>query len=158
MKTDSSQADEPVLDAELLAQISAAIEPEPLDEVTQARIKRNLLRRIAQSSTPQHLTARPGPADWQPFGSGVSIKVLHESQGIMSYLLRLAPGAALPAHRHPVDEECVVLEGEVQIGELRVGAGGFHLGRRDVLHDRLCSTAGAVIYLRGAVPEAALAF
>lgn len=158
MKTDSSQADEPVLDAELLAQISAAIEPEPLDDVTQARIKRNLLRRIAQASISQHLTAKPGPADWQPFGAGVSIKVLHESQGIMSYLLRLAPGAALPAHRHPVDEECVVLEGEVQIGELRVGAGGFHLGRKDVLHDRLCSAEGAMIYLRGAVPEAALAF
>ena len=75
----------------------------------------------------------------------------------MSYLLRLAPGAALPAHRHPVDEECVVLEGEVQIGTLRVGAGGFHLGRKDVLHDRLCSAGGALIFLRGAIPEADLA-
>jgi hypothetical protein len=39
-----------------------------------------------------------------------------------------------------------------------VAAGGFHLGRQGVLHDRLCSQDGALIYLRGAVPEAALAF
>jgi len=87
----------------------------------------------------------------------VRIKVLHEAAGVMSYLLRLAPGASLPAHRHPVDEECVVLEGEVQIGSLRVAAGGFHLGRRDVLHERLESAGGALNFLRGAVPEANLA-
>lgn len=160
MKSNSlyADADDSVLDPDLLAQILAAIEPEPLDEHSAARIKRKLLRRIAAASTPQHLTAAPGPADWQPFGEGLSIKVLHESEGIMSYLLRLAPGAGLPAHRHPVDEECVVLEGEVQIGELRVGTGGFHLGRKDILHDSLCSAEGAVIYLRGAIPEAALTF
>jgi anti-sigma factor ChrR (cupin superfamily) len=149
-----------VLDPDLVAQISDALQPETLDATTQSRIKRRLLRRMAADSTARHLTeppSAPGGAGWQPFGDGVQIKVLHESEGIMSYLLRLAPGAFMPAHRHPVDEECVVLEGEVQIGTLRVGAGGFHLGRKDILHDRLASADGALIFLRGAVPEAALA-
>ena len=149
-----------VLDPDLAAQIAQALEPEPPDAQTQSRIKRRLLHRIAADSTGRHLTelpSTPGGAGWQPFGDGIQIKVLHESEGIMSYLLRLAPGAFMPAHRHPVDEECVVLEGEVQIGDLRVGAGGFHLGRKDILHDRLESADGAVIFLRGALPEAALA-
>jgi ChrR Cupin-like domain len=151
-----STADDP-LDPELLAQLSEAIEPEPVDRITQDRIKKKLLRRISADTTERHLTAQPEAAGWQPFGEGITIKVLHEAAGVMSYLLRLAPGAFLPAHRHPVDEECLVLEGEVQIGALRVGAGGFHLGRKDILHDRLCSAEGALIFLRGAVPEAVLA-
>ena len=142
---------------ELVALISAAIEPEPPEPGAHDRVKTRLLRRIAADTTGRHLTEPPRDAGWQPFGAGVSIKVLHEDGGVMSYLLRLAPGAALPAHRHPVDEECVVLEGEVQIGALRVGAGGFHLGRRDVLHDSLRSDGGALVFLRGAVPEADLA-
>lgn len=160
MSSHEPPPDEPVLDADLLARIGGALEPAPedaLDAATQERIKRKLLRRIAAASTDRHLTLADVAAGWQPFGTGVSLKVLHESGGVMSYLLRLAPGAALPAHRHPVDEECVVLEGEIRIGELRVRAGGFHLGRQGVLHDRLESEDGALIYLRGAVPEPSLA-
>lgn len=149
---------EPVLDDALVEQLNEALaeDTEPLDAATQARIKQRVLRRIAADNTPRHATQQPEDG-WQPFGEGVRIKVLHEADGVMSYLLRLAPGAGLPAHRHPVDEECVVLEGEVQIGSLRVAAGGFHLGRRGVLHDRLQSEGGALIYLRGAIPEPMLA-
>ncbi len=147
----------PVLDADLVASLDAGLEPDPVPVPARERIRRRLLRRIAEDSTERHLTLPAGGAGWQPFGAGLTIKVLHESGGVMSYLLRLAPGAALPPHRHPIDEECVVLEGEVCIGELRIASGGFHLGRKDVLHGRLHSPHGALIFLRGAVPEAALA-
>jgi anti-sigma factor ChrR (cupin superfamily) len=149
-------ADACTIDAELLAQMDAALLPEPLDPVTQARIKQKLMRRIAQTTTARHLTVALSEDHWQPYGDGVRLKVLHHSHGVMSYLLRLAPGAAVPAHRHPIDEECVVLEGEVQIGDLRIGAGGFHLGRKDVPHDTLHSANGALIFLRGAAPDLAL--
>jgi hypothetical protein len=145
------------LDDELAALVSGALEPDPSERGAHDRVKTRLLRRIAADTTARHLTEPPREAGWQAFGAGISIKVLHEDAGVMSYLLRLAPGAALPAHRHPVDEECVVLEGEVQIGALRLGAGGFHLGRRNVLHDCLRSEGGALVFLRGAVPEADLA-
>jgi quercetin dioxygenase-like cupin family protein len=145
------------LSADLLAQMDAAAHAEPLDAATQARIKQKLMRRIAQTSTAQHLTVPAGEEGWQPFGDGIHIKVLHEAGGVMSYLLRLAPGAVLPAHRHPVDEECVVVEGFMQIGALLVGAGGFHLGRKDLAHDDLRSPTGALLFLRGAVPDLALA-
>ena len=118
-----------------------------------ARIKHRLLQRIAQAES-RHLTVPAAADTWQPFQPGVQIKVLHEDGGIMSYLLRLAPGAVLSPHRHPVDEECVVLEGSVCIGDtLEVTAGGFHLALRDTLHAPISTLAGATILLRGASPQ-----
>jgi anti-sigma factor ChrR (cupin superfamily) len=143
------------LDADLVAALDALQEPDPDAAPGRERVRHRLLQRLAADSTMRHLTVPAAGADWQPFGQGITIKVLHEAGGLMSYLLRLAPGAALPVHRHPVDEECVVLEGEVRIGTLRIGPGGYHRGRQDVLHDRLHSPAGALIFLRGAVPEPA---
>jgi anti-sigma factor ChrR (cupin superfamily) len=156
----AATADTPVLDADTLALLTGAIAEaagaEPGDEVGRQRVKRRLLARIAEDQRPRHLTVQRDDGGWQPFGEGLTIKVLHESGGIMSYLVRLVPGAALPAHRHPVDEECVVLEGALTIGSLELGAGGFHLGRQGALHDRIVSRDGALIYLRGAIPDAVL--
>ena len=155
MDTDSTPDE--ALEADLVGLLGAALDPEPPDARTGQRIKRRLLRRIADDQMARHLTVGADAGEWQPFGAGLHLKVLHEAAGIMSYLVRLEPGAELPAHRHPVDEECVVLAGALRIGELRVGAGGFHLGRKDVLHASIRSDEGALIFLRGAVPEPSLA-
>jgi hypothetical protein len=147
--------DEPLtLDADLRAALDAAQASEPLPRETAERIKHRVFERIAAAER-GHLTVHAEEASWRPFLPGVRIKVLHESGGIMSYLLLLAPGAVIPAHRHPHDEECVVLEGTLQIGdELVVRAGGFHLARQDALHAPLTTVDGATIFLRGASPRA----
>ncbi len=158
--------DEAAIDDDILAVLNAdpsALVPDPK---LAGRVKRQLLNRIAAAET-RHLTVQgdalapePGrpfdagdPPAWQAFLPGIAIKVLNESEGVMSYLLRFAPGAVLPAHRHPRDEECVVLEGALRIGELTVPAGGFHLAHEGALHSPITSVDGALIYLRGAVPE-----
>ena len=116
-----------------------------------------VLERIAQAQA-GHVTVHADAAGWKPFDARAQIKVLHRAGDVMSYLLRLAPGATLAPHRHPIDEECVVLEGRLRIGdELLVDAGGFHLAHRDALHATITSDEGATIYLRGAIPHAALA-
>jgi len=121
----------------------------------QARaIRRRLLERVADTAD-SHLTVPAGAAGWQAFGDGVQIKVLHENRGILSYLLKLAPGARLDAHRHPADEECVVLEGRLKVGSrLEVGPGGYHLARAGSLHAGISTDTGAIIFLRGAEPHA----
>jgi anti-sigma factor ChrR (cupin superfamily) len=120
---------------------------------TLERIKNDVMQRIAALAD-RHLTVPAADDRWQPFMPAVEIKVLHEQDGVMSYLLRLAPGAVLPPHRHPIDEECVVLEGAVSIGTLALSAGGFHLARSGTLHEPITSAGGALLYLRGAVPQA----
>ncbi len=154
---ESPAALEGALDADVQAWLDQAVTPEPTDAAAQARVKQRLLRRIAAESTPRHVTLPAAAGAWQAFGPGVTMKILHQDGDTLSYLLRLQPGASLPAHRHPQDEECLVLEGEMHIGEVVLGPGGYHLGRCGVLHDRLSSPGGALIFLRGATPEAELA-
>lgn len=118
-----------------------------------ARMRQHLLERVADADD-SHLTLAAEDGTWQPWLPGVDLKVLHEQDGVMSYLLRLAPGARLPAHRHPLDEECVVLQGRLQVGShTEVGPGGYHRAARGALHATIASRDGATIFLRGAVPE-----
>lgn len=131
----------------------------PTDDVpprpAQARgMRQRLLERVADADT-SHLSIAAGDGAWQPWLDGVQIKVLREQAGVLSYLLRLAPGAALPPHRHPQDEECLVLEGRLQIGStLELGPGSYHLAHAGALHASVRSDTGATIFLRGAVPQA----
>lgn len=145
---------------ELISQrLLEAVEPS-MPQAVSARLKRRVLHAVA-ALPPQETgaTHRTMPADgqgWQPFAPGIAIKVLHEGVDSLSYLLRLQPGAELPPHRHPQDEECVVLDGVLRIGEhLEIRAGGFHLARGGSLHGRITSDTGATVYLRGAPPQRA---
>lgn len=143
------------LAADTLQRLLSAPAADPADAAALARSRRRLLQGIAAGET-RLLTVPPADDGFQPFVDGVRIKVLHEAGGMMSYLLRFAAGAALPAHRHPADEACLVLEGELQIGaHLAVPAGGFHLAPAGSLHAPVASRGGALIFLHGAVPEVA---
>jgi len=132
---------------------SPAPSREPAPGLARA-IKRRLLERVADADD-THLTIESDQGDWQPFGCGIRIKALHEREGVLSYLLRLEPGASLPPHRHPMDEECIVLEGRLRVGtRTEIGPGAYHLARRGALHATISTRTGATIFLRGAVPEA----
>ena len=130
------------------------VEP-PCDTPSPARsIRQRLLERVADADL-SHLTIAAEAGEWQPFLDGVAIKVLREDAGVLSYLLRLEPGAALPPHRHPLDEECVVLDGCLQVGTtVEIGPGGYHLAHAGALHPTIRTATGATLFLRGAEPHA----
>ncbi|MFM2397912.1 MAG: hypothetical protein RL341_69 [Pseudomonadota bacterium] len=140
------------LDADVIAALTAAQSPQPPHAALAERVKARVLAGITLDHA--HLTVQKSEEAWHNFLAGIQIKVLNETGGIMSYLLRLAPGAVIPPHHHPVDEECIVLEGDLLIGDLLVPAGGFHMARKGVPHARITTTTGATIYLRGARPTA----
>lgn len=117
-------------------------------------IKRRLLERVADADE-SHLTVAADQGDWLPFAPGVRLKLLRQRGGVQSYLLRLDPGASLPPHRHPIDEECMVLEGTLRVGtRIEIGPGGYHLAHQGALHASASAPGGATIFLRGAIPGA----
>lgn len=143
----------PLLDDDIAQALSAAHAPTD-DAAALERVRARLMKRIAADSVPHHLALHADDGQWHRLLPGIERKVLFEQGGVMSYLLRFAPGAVLPAHRHPVDEECVVLQGTLRIGPLVLPAGSYHRVPRDVLDADSTSDEGAIIFLRGAAPHA----
>ena len=144
------------LDPDTAAALVAAQRATPAtgDDAAVERVRSKLMQRIAADSLAHHTFVPAGEGRWHSFGAGIQRKVLQESDGVMSYLLKFAPGAVLPAHRHPMDEECVVLEGTLRVGDRLLPPGSFHAVRKEVLDCDSTSDEGCVIYLRGASPKA----
>ena len=141
------------LDADILSALAEGVAPADDDGGAIDRVRARLMKRIARDSVQHHLTIPADEGRWHTLLPGIRRKVLHESGGVMSYLLRFEPGAVLPAHRHPVDEECIVLEGTLCIGDMRLPAGSFHMVRANVLDADSTTDEGTLIYLRGASPR-----
>lgn len=66
--------------------------------------------------------------DWEPTSfEGVETKTLifEKSSGLVTVLMRMAPGAGLPDHTHMLIEQTFVLEGRLVCGEGECKAGDF---------------------------------
>ena len=103
------------------------------------------------------ITVRRDEGQWQEIFEGVHKKRLFKDsdEGYEAFLLKLEPGAVVPSHPHSRTEECVMLEGDVTIGDLRLSAGDYHVVSAGTDHPDIWSEAGGVLYVRAALPEAA---
>jgi quercetin dioxygenase-like cupin family protein len=125
--------------------------PRPGDLELLQRVRGRLVDAVTHRTSVLHQTVRADEGCWQSIGPGVERKVLWETTDTLSCLMRLAPGALVAGHAHPLDEECVVLEGSLRIGDdLVLHAGDFHVGVRGVRHEAAHTDTGAVVYLRSA--------
>lgn len=160
--------DDPVLDVDLLPRLAeelTAVLPEPQ---AAARLKARILARVAvearvperprystSSATALGLqTLRAAEANWVSLAPKVELRLLRQDRESRTFLLRLGPGAVLPPHDHPQEEEeCYVLEGEVRFGDVQVLAGDYHLAPQGVPHGLVRSRHGALLLLRAANPH-----
>ena len=115
-----------------------------------SRVKRALDQEA--SASPFH-TIRLDDGEWMLIRPGLERKVLYRDPetGAESYLFRMEPGASIEGHHHASAEECLVLEGDLTIGDLRLNAGDYHVAPRGSIHPVLRSQGGAVMFVRGAV-------
>ncbi len=104
---------------------------------------------------PGTTTVHAGEGKWKPLAEGVDIKLLwvDEVRNSESLLLRLAPGAALPGHAHAQYEECLVIEGGIEIGPLQLRAGDYHLAHPGVPHPAITSVEGGLLFVRAELGE-----
>ncbi len=103
---------------------------------------------MAFEPTPNASTyVKPSEMEWKPTQfDGISIKVLYQDnvKGEMTCLLRWAPGARLPMHRHPEIEQSWVLEGSFSDHDGIARAGEFVWRTQGSVHETY-SAEGAVI-------------
>lgn len=125
-------------------------------EVPSARVWAAIAAGIDETPLPNTTTIRAAEGSWQTVSAGAAIKVLFENpdDGYRSFLLRMEPGGRLPGHVHAYTEECLVLEGELIIGETRYVAGDFHVAHPGSRHQDLTSESGGLVYVRTSMNEA----
>ncbi len=109
-----------------------------------------ILQRIQAPAPAGTLTVRAAEGDWIRCLPGVDVKILYvdEKQNTQTALWRMQPGAVLPAHAHGIDEECLVLEGEIRSADYVVRQGDFHLAFAGQPHGDIHADGGALLLIR----------
>jgi quercetin dioxygenase-like cupin family protein len=121
------------------------------EAVQAANLRTSIMQRVSQSIA-EHaglLTVRSKHGVWKTLKSGIRYKSLCSGSAGSSVLIEFAPGASLPAHRHNWMEEGIVLQGDLCVGELRLGPLDYHMSPKGSRHSSIRSRQGALAFLCG---------
>ena len=142
-------------DSELTESLLLTLKPVAPDEARAPILRRAVMEKIQSGSPPSFLTIRAEQGEWLKIAPLVEMKLLYKDsiQQCRTFLLRMHPGAILPAHDHPANEECLVLEGEVMLGDIVARAGDYHLAPKGLRHGAITSKTGALLFLRAGIAE-----
>lgn len=130
--------------------LGEAVRPVSLSPERREALFQRVLERIHAPAPPGTVTIRADEGEWTEFAPGLHRKVLRLDRKArnVTFLLRMAPGAMAPSHAHSEDEECMVLEGEVVIGDHTARAGDFHLARVGAVHRGFGTRTGCLLLIR----------
>lgn len=145
------------LDHDILQLLLENQEPAELPNNLKSRMRADILHRVAQeeaATLPGFKTIRANEGEWVQPLPGASIKILHQDidSNLLTYLAKLEPGFEMHGHPHPYDEECIMLEGDLWLGDLHLYAGDYHFAPKGLHHGRLRTENGALVLLKGALP------
>ncbi len=90
---------------------------------------------------------------WWPLAPGVDVKNLRGRGSILSMLVRMVPGALLGDHGHPQEEDCLVLDGELFLGDILLRADDYHMAPVETQHVEGYSDVGTLLFVHGAMPS-----
>jgi quercetin dioxygenase-like cupin family protein len=106
-----------------------------------------------ETLSPGVMLVRPKSMDWRPFPliEGITVKVLHrELAGVVLHaLVRMAPGSELPKHKHASEEEILMLDGALTIGDTTMRAGEYCHAEAGSIHARGLAKSGCTFLLIG---------
>jgi quercetin dioxygenase-like cupin family protein len=64
----------------------------------------------------------------------------------------MEPGSRVPVHSHTQEEQCLVVEGEVTIGEHIFRAGDWHVAMPGTTHSDFSTRTGCLVFIRAEIP------
>ncbi len=111
-----------------------------------------LTRRIAGETGQAPVVPVPQRAaevEWEAMAAGVWVKLLatDTTTDRVSMLVRLAPGAAYPPHRHAGVEELYLIDGELIIDARKLSPGDYNRGEPGEYDRRVWSETGCTCVL-----------
>ena len=114
---------------------------------------RHMLRDVLSATLPGNgpglSTIVASDDGWREVADGAFVKPLWVQGASAAMLLRLAAGARAPSYPHAVDEECLMLSGEVFFGDILLRDGEYQLAPRGMQQGEAYSDVGALLYLHG---------
>jgi anti-sigma factor ChrR (cupin superfamily) len=92
---------------------------------------------------------RGDESSWSTISEGIEVKQLFADPvaSNVTMLVRMAPGSEYPAHRHGGHEQCFVIEGDVQVGDIELVAGDYQCATADSVHDVTRTRGGCVLMI-----------
>lgn len=116
-----------------------------------ASLRARLLERVANFEAMKPAAeVRAYDEAWRPSGvEGVDLKLLFrdEAANRTTVLVRMAPGARYPVHRHHDDEQCLVLKGDIGWRDQIYREGDFVVTSRDSTHPEIWSEGGNLLLI-----------
>jgi quercetin dioxygenase-like cupin family protein len=88
---------------------------------------------------------------WRQTFDGVEVLPMWGSPDITSMLVRFAPGASVPDHPHAAHEDCLMLEGEMFLGDILLRPGDYQLAPAGGGHFGETSDVGCTFFFHGAI-------
>lgn len=148
-----------LLDDELISAISAGVHTAETDELDRDALRTRIFMRITDSPPPGTQTVRANEGSWQHVTELVQVKVLRRdtAKNNQTILIRMAPGASIVPHPHTQEEECLVLEGAIEIGAHPLYEGDMHIASPGAKHPTLTSQHGALLLVRSEIPPTGFA-
>ena len=153
MKTNNEKGLMQTIPDEVMGELLMSVSPVMPEKTRADGLRNKILSQInaADQAGIGLLTVRAEEGTWVNVGPKVDMKVLQDDGENRSLLFRLLPGARLPAHAHPADEVCIMLEGEGYIGGTFLRAGDYHFAPRGLPHRESYSETGAVLFIRTSI-------
>ena len=146
----STDYQDEVLPQNELLLLAEGVAPVSVDASIKARMKQQILNGISDGCPVGGKTVRGQQPDWFELNEHIAIKVLHQDKerNIQTALWRLKPGATISGHKHLNDEECLVMEGSIQVNNHVLYAGDYHRMEKGSSHDDIYTRDGALLFLR----------
>jgi anti-sigma factor ChrR (cupin superfamily) len=143
-----------VLGDSLVAQMSAGLNHSTLSHSARQALHQRILKNIQTQAPEGTFTIRAADMQWVNAGPGVEVKVLRKDaeRNDQTVLIRMQPGSVVVGHPHTQEEECLILEGEIFIGDYRLSAGDMHVARPGVVHAPIRAPRGALLMIRSEMP------
>jgi anti-sigma factor ChrR (cupin superfamily) len=116
-----------------------------------ASLEERLMRRIMDQPSAQPASdndakvLRSNEGEWVPSPDpGVSYRFLH---GRKTLLVRMEPGSRNRSHAHSFNENCLVLEGTVEDGDMKLSAGDFLYMPAGTTHSTSYTETGCLLLI-----------
>ena len=88
-------------------------------------------------------------AGWPDFVPGIQRRVLWHREGQAAMLYFAQAGAQVPLHTHGHDEECLMIEGELFVGDILLCEREFQLAPAGLNHGLVQAATDCLVYVRG---------